>query len=74
MSSTPSQPGASVRREVLGILREWLEEANDISYHFGGTPASTLGEALERISERTIDPLKEGDGTDPRGGTDLASR
>lgn len=73
MNSTPSQLGSSTRREVLAILREWLEEANDIAHHFGGTYASTLGEALERITERTIDP-EEGDGTDRSRGADLASR
>jgi hypothetical protein len=52
---SPSQPG--VRSEVLKVLREWLTEANDLSYHFGGTYASVLGEALERLEDRE----KEGD-------------
>ena len=72
MTLTPSPSGSSTRREVLSILREWLEEANDLAYHFGGTYGTVLAEALERLEDRTIERAKEGDGTDPGRGADLA--
>jgi len=45
LSSFP--PG--IRGEVLKVLREWLTEADEISYHFGGTYASVLADALVHL-------------------------
>jgi hypothetical protein len=75
MSSTPSQPGLSepfevpdlFKQEVYAVLREWLIEANRISFDQGGTPWDCLGKALDNLT-------KEGDGADPGRGADLASR
>lgn len=55
-SSITSQPG--IRSDVLVVLREWLSEANRISYESGGTYASVLVEALENLEK------KEGDGAE----------
>ena len=52
-SSSSSPPGRSeIRRLVLEVLREWLTEADEISYHFGGTYASVLADALVRLETR----------------------
>jgi hypothetical protein len=55
-SSSTSAPGRSeIRAEVLAVIREWLTEADEISYHFGGTYASVLAEALVRLEQKEAD-------------------
>jgi hypothetical protein len=59
-SSSSSPPGRSeIRRLVLEVLREWLTEADEISYHFGGTYASVLAEALVRLEQKEADEVTD---------------
>jgi hypothetical protein len=70
MSSSSTSPPGTCRAEVLAVLREWLTEADEISYHFGGTYAFVLAEALVRLEQR-----EEEDATaEPGPGSDLRTR
>jgi len=40
---------------VLAVLREWLEEADRISYEQGGTYASVLAQALINLEQKEAD-------------------
>jgi hypothetical protein len=61
MSSTTGRSG---RSEVLAVLREWLEEADRISYERGGTYASVMARALESLEGKEADASDE---SQPRG-------
>jgi hypothetical protein len=64
-----SSSTSGLRAEVLNILREWLTEANDVAYHEGGTYASVLAKALERLQEKEGDEESDsGPGSDLRAG------
>jgi hypothetical protein len=59
MESSSSLVPGSCRAEILAVLREWLTEADEISYHFGGTYASVLAEALVRLETKEADATAE---------------